>query len=311
MSASRDTHFYAGVKPMLSVIVPAHNDGDTIERALCSILEQKVNFNYEILVGDDASSDSTAAVVRDYQSRYPDIIKPVIRTHPLGYTKNVYDLLCLADGRFIAYLGASDCWCDCHKLQMMTDHLLGHPEFIACCHRSAVMDDDGIFLDSGSDRTLAKEIFTSRDFGAQPPAHISALLHRNIFDSPEYDYSIIYKASGTDIDRTIFMLLSAQGDIYRYPYVMSRYCEQVSHEDADEALAREYSTIHALERYAAANFPGVFDLGPQCDRLFEKALRYFIACPSPDTITPLRKILSSTEHPMKYIGGYIARKIKK
>ena len=83
---------------VVSVIVLTYDHASTIGRALESILAQEVEFPYEVLVGDDGSTDGTAEIVRAYADRCPQRIVPVLRKENIGATKNLYDLLQRAKG---------------------------------------------------------------------------------------------------------------------------------------------------------------------------------------------------------------------
>ena len=64
-------------KPLLSICTVAYNDEKYIEQMLQSVLNQKVNFSYELLIHDDSSTDKTSIIIKKYQEKYPNIIKPI------------------------------------------------------------------------------------------------------------------------------------------------------------------------------------------------------------------------------------------
>lgn len=89
---------------MVSVIVPTYNHEKYIRKALDSILMQEVPFLYEILIGDDASCDETQDILHEYQERYPDKIRLFLHKENIGATRNSYELLTNAKGRYLATL---------------------------------------------------------------------------------------------------------------------------------------------------------------------------------------------------------------
>lgn len=107
----------------VSVIMPAYNAEQYIAMALDSILSQKFNGSYEVLVADDKSSDSTKDIIESYQIRYPLIIKPVFRGKNLGVSKNYFQLTELASGKYLAFCDSDDLWIDENKLQKQVDFL--------------------------------------------------------------------------------------------------------------------------------------------------------------------------------------------
>ena len=106
---------------MVSVIVLTYNHEKYICQALDSILMQKTNFTYEILVGDDASTDRTPNILQDYQLNYPNIFRLFLRKTNQGPTGNAYPLFFEARGKYIATCEGDDFWCTAEKLQKQVD----------------------------------------------------------------------------------------------------------------------------------------------------------------------------------------------
>lgn len=107
---------------------------------------QKTNFKFEVLINDDASQDNTAAIIREYEEKYPDIIKPFYQTEN-QYTKHVritFDILFAASkGKYIAICEGDDYWIDPLKLQKQVDALEAHPEcHMSVCRVSRVSEDE-------------------------------------------------------------------------------------------------------------------------------------------------------------------------
>jgi len=79
--------------PKVSVIVCTYNQEDTIGAALDSILAQKTDFDFEIVVADDCSADRTPAICREYAGRYPGKVRAIINEENKGIADNYYDTL--------------------------------------------------------------------------------------------------------------------------------------------------------------------------------------------------------------------------
>ena len=122
---------------MVSIVCNAYNHERYIRDALDGFLMQKTNFAYEILIHDDASTDKTADIIREYEAKYPDIIKPIYQTEN-QYSKNVrIDLIYQyprVQGKYIAHCEGDDYWTDPQKLQKQVDALEQHPEIDMCAH---------------------------------------------------------------------------------------------------------------------------------------------------------------------------------
>ncbi len=208
-------------KCMVSVSLLTYNHEDYIKQCLDGIIAQKVNFSYEVIVGDDCSSDGTRQILEEYKDKYPDVFKLVLRKKNLGVTKNLYDVLKRCKGKYIAGLEGDDYWIDENKLQMQVDFLESNPQYIGCAHEVMMIDEFGKewyfskhYLE-GRHWTFNKEVYTFRDFEKFAlPGQGSTYLYRNIFLQPEHDYSIIETASPAVGDMTLLMLTSAKGDWY-------------------------------------------------------------------------------------------------
>ena len=87
---------------LVSVIVLAYNQQDSIARTLDSILMQKCRLPIEIVVGDDASTDGTRAVCEDYARRYPDIVRLMPAAPNKGMVDNYFDCMLACRGKYIA-----------------------------------------------------------------------------------------------------------------------------------------------------------------------------------------------------------------
>jgi glycosyltransferase involved in cell wall biosynthesis len=126
----------------VSVVTATYNHEKFLPHTLQSIVEQKVNFKYEVLVGEDCSTDNTAAVVREYAEKYPDIIVPYIREKNLGMTGNAMDLVARAKGEYVAFIEGDDYWIDEDKLQKQVDFLDTHPDYIAVFGKCIIVDEE-------------------------------------------------------------------------------------------------------------------------------------------------------------------------
>lgn len=123
----------------VSVICLTYNHEKHIARALDGFVNQKTNFDFEVLVHDDCSTDGTAEIIRDYAQRYPDIIKPILQTVN-QYSQGIWidrDIVApLAKGRYVAYCEGDDYWSDPNKLQKQYDFLSANPSYSACAHKT-------------------------------------------------------------------------------------------------------------------------------------------------------------------------------
>ncbi|CAN5153492.1 hypothetical protein BH23GEM2_BH23GEM2_11780 [soil metagenome] len=129
--------------PYVSVAIIAYNVEDYIAQALDSALMQKADFDYEIVVGENASTDRTREILQDYARRYPDRIRLLLRERNIGLTPNFAATFLECNGRYIATLDGDDYWTSPEKLQKQVDFLEAHPECTVCFHNAMVVYDDG------------------------------------------------------------------------------------------------------------------------------------------------------------------------
>ena len=134
----------------VSVIVHTYNHENFIRQTLDSILNQQVNFEYEVIVGDDASPDSTPQIIKEYQQKFPEIIKPMLHPKNLGGfgKNNTLATLSVCKGQYIAAMDGDDYWTNPLKLQKQVDFLDKNPDFVACFHNALIHFEDGSHPDS-------------------------------------------------------------------------------------------------------------------------------------------------------------------
>lgn len=107
----------------VSIICTNYNKEAWIEEAIKGFLNQKCDFDYEIILVDDASSDHSPQIIERYANQYPDKIKAVFHQENLGITKTWLDICQLAQGDYIARCDGDDYWIDVYKLQKQVDIL--------------------------------------------------------------------------------------------------------------------------------------------------------------------------------------------
>lgn len=123
--------------PKLSVCVVTYNQHQYIGDCLQSLVDQAVDFEFEIIVGDDCSTDGTADIVRTYAEKYPALIKPVLHSPNIGAAKNYFSVHDLAAGQYVAHIDGDD-YALPGKLQAQVDFLDAHPDCNIVWHRMLI-----------------------------------------------------------------------------------------------------------------------------------------------------------------------------
>lgn len=118
--------------PKVSVSLITYNHEKYIGECLDSILKQKTNFDFEIVVSDDCSTDKTGAIVEEYAAKHPDVIRHVKRVNNLGMVQNAISTIAECKGEYVALMEGDDLWIDSNKLQLQADFLDNNPDCVLC-----------------------------------------------------------------------------------------------------------------------------------------------------------------------------------
>lgn len=130
----------------VSIICLTYNHEKYIRECLEGFVSQKTDFAFEVLVHDDASTDATASIIREFEAKYPHIIKPTYQTeNQYSKGKNIIMplLMSKARGKYFAWCEGDDFWTDPYKLQKQHDALSAHPECFMCVAKTKVVNEDG------------------------------------------------------------------------------------------------------------------------------------------------------------------------
>src|SRR5712671_1493255 len=125
----------------LSIVMVTYNHERFIAQALSSVLAQRTNFDFEIIVAEDCSTDGTRAILMDFVRRYPGRILPLLRERNLGMVQNFREALMACRGEYVALLEGDDSWTREDKIQSQADFLDTHPDHAVCCARAQFVDE--------------------------------------------------------------------------------------------------------------------------------------------------------------------------
>lgn len=126
-------------KILVSIQCLVYNHEPYLRQCLDGFVMQKTNFRFEAIVHDDVSTDGSAAIIREYTEKYPDIIKPIYETENQyskrdGSLRRIMNAAC--KGKYIALCEGDDYWIDPLKLQKQVDFLEAHPDYSMCFHEN-------------------------------------------------------------------------------------------------------------------------------------------------------------------------------
>ena len=213
---------------LVSILCTAYNHEQYIRSALESFVSQKTDFAFEVLVNDDASSDGTAAIIREFAEKYPEIIRPFYQVENqfskgIGY---IYENIFYpkARGKYFAFCEGDDYWTDESKLQRQADFLESHPDYSACVHNTTLhfcngSRPDELLIPSRGDHEVLYENVIRGPIDAY---HTSSLMARREIITQTPDFYRAATAHGF-ADYAWALLLRLNGGIWFIDRSMSVY----------------------------------------------------------------------------------------
>lgn len=131
--------------PKVSVCVVTYNQEKYINECLQSILDQKTDFLFEVIVSDDCSTDGTALIIEEFSKKYPSVVKVVSRRKNVGAVENFISVHNLSKAEFVSHCDGDDIFLP-GKLQKQVDYLNANPDCTVTWHRVNSFDDQGNFF---------------------------------------------------------------------------------------------------------------------------------------------------------------------
>ncbi|CEG28648.1 glycosyltransferase family 2 protein [Bacillus sp. B-jedd] len=208
---------------VVSINCITYNHRDYIADAIESFLMQKTNFDFEILIHDDASTDGTAEIIREYEKKYPDIIKPIYQTfNQYSQGKKIFmPNAARAKGKYTAICEGDDYWTDPYKIQKQVDFMERHPECSLCVHAGNMV--------SASDKKIINRCRPNRGNKVYTVEEVieyggALFMTNSMFYQTKLAQNIpefFNKVNVSDYPLTIYLAL--QGTVYYLDEYMSAY----------------------------------------------------------------------------------------
>jgi len=215
-------------KPKVSVCVITYNQDKYIRRCLQSIVEQKTSFSFEIIIGDDCSTDKTREIIGEFKNRYQNIVRPIFRNNNIGPKNNFFDVLSAANGQYLAFCEGDDYWTDQLKLQKQLEFMENKQDYSMCYHAVEVVDIQG----HRTGRRLGPYKKGSRDYPIEfnvigGNVHVSSVLTRAEYIKDGMPPWYTNAESGECGDFALALFLSASGKTHFIDESMSAHRDGV------------------------------------------------------------------------------------
>ena len=211
-------------RPLLvSISCITYNHAPYIRQCIDGFLMQKTDFAFEILIHDDCSTDGTTEIIKEYESQYPNIIKPLYEEENQwvkGRRGSAVFNFSRAKGKYITLCEGDDYWTDPLKLQKQVDFLESHPDYVMCSHRFKIFKQN-------------ENLMEDDWYGEVPEGvhyDLNSLIHGNWYNQP---LTLMYRFDALDLneymkypnakDATLVFHLLKKGKGYMMPEAMGVY----------------------------------------------------------------------------------------
>ena len=218
---------------MVSVSCMVYNHAKYLRKCLDGFVMQKTNFKFEVLVHDDASTDGSQDIIREYEEKYPDIIKPIYQkenqySKHIGITKTFQ--IPRMKGKYVAICEGDDYWIDENKLQQQYDIMEANPNVSVCVHKVFNVNESGEVLNTFFPSfDIEKNLITSSEYLNLIKEHdlmifqTTALFFRKDLYVRRFKEQITFLQISDVGDYPMMLFAVQNGDVYYFDKVMSCY----------------------------------------------------------------------------------------
>lgn len=220
-------------KPLVAIHCLVYNHEPYLRKCLDGFVMQKTTFPFVAIVHEDASTDNSASVIREYEQKYPDIIRPIYETEnqysrPDGKLIFIMQDAILATGaKYVAICEGDDYWTDPLKLQKQVDILEKDPQLMAVVTDACTVDREGNLITAklgGAVPDDKEGKYTLRDFFAMPQhKYTTATVMYSTRHYEEVNKKLLYTVSQYLGDWQLWIILHSYGPFYYLDDVTAAY----------------------------------------------------------------------------------------
>lgn len=316
----------SNVSPLVSVAVLVYNHDKYIRKALDSILMQEVDFDYEIVIAEDCSTDNSRDIIFEYYNNYPHIFKLILQEKNVGMRLNSDDLRHNCSGKYRATLEGDDYWIVTDKLKKQVDFLEKNEDYIAIGGDFICIDERGMqckFPWGNIIYTYCQdEEYTLEHVNKWLlPAHASAMLFRNVFKTSSPEMLQRFEETMLLGDRRTTLFLVLQGKIKHIKEVMFVRRVLINSENSMTGVTkrtnwhyRNYLWLVEAEKFAKDAFNVILDLDAHKLMRWKSALKLYFLKPNKTNYEVMKNIYNicgEKRRYRKYAKELILTKFKK
>lgn len=314
---------------IVSVLCFAYNHEKYIRQAIEGFLMQKTSFRIEILIHDDASTDKTQEIIKEYHEKYPNLIKTVLQTEN-QYSKGIdvcKFLINIAKGKYIAFCEGDDYWIDERKLEKQVATLKDNPECVASCHNQLVVKEDGELWPDEHQKQYREQRTVihgkERILGSCKAFHTASLImERRLFSDMTDDCFNEYFECKSNGDIKLCAVIFANGLLCHLAEDMACYRLVVSGNDSWSARNRgknifkiTFDAIESVKAFISKHYNVNLDYSDYCNGLLSGSMGIFIKHPSKENFTIFRYLVKQNKlsllDVLKVFISKVSKKLKK
>ena len=244
---------------LVGISMICYNHGPFLRKCLDSVVAQKTNFRFQVVIGEDCSTDNSREILKEYEEKYPDIFTMIYNEKNMGASLNSANIKKYLKGKYRVGCESDDFWVDEYRLQKQVDFLEAHPEYVAvgsnyyCTNAEGEMGRVELFPWQVN-RSYELKDFLKYGF----IIHGNTVMYRDVLPFTEEKYLNLRKTIPTMGDVITRTLLYDKGKFFLLPDVMHAHrsgeTTPTSFSYSNRTRAIEYSYMYckmvdAIEEY--------------------------------------------------------------
>lgn len=241
---------------VVSILVMCYNQREYIKKAIASIREQEISFQYEVIIGDDCSTDGTSLILKAIERDLDEHYEIIYREKNVGMNKNYLDLVAKAQGKYVIVLEGDDYWNYKYKIEEQVKWLENNPNYVAVAHKVNVVDINGKVLTDMRYPDCDTGQYNEKDYKRGIlPGQTSTLMYKNIFREKSELPKVI---EGYPMDQWIIYVLMSRGKIFcidekwsTYRYALTNGSFSATNKNDVEFKKKTINFYESIYRFSA------------------------------------------------------------